>query len=617
MINCPPLSEMMSRVEHEEPREKRKDTQGRESPDPSTTSDRTPSNPPETKDTTPLSLDKNLDVNLHAPEQGLHQTSSIAAAERSNSRPGLPVRSASGAETIRAYPFYRAKSAAQFDESRAASQASLSMPMPVSMTSIGRIVEKPDYSEVKLVLALVGLPARGKSSIAVKLLRYLTWLEYKVKIFNVGELRRKKNLEEEERQGIQGFSKRSSFDHVNPRTFHVAEKIADESLDNLISWLKAGGNIGIHDARNATRARRARIASRVFLEPNFKLVFLESNCDDPAVIAANIALKASVDDPDYSGLSHEEVVEEYTHGIKQCEAVYETMEQAEWEGMPEETEEERLKLVGAAAEVPDPSNNRVSFVTKEIANSVSYMKITDTGGQLEMFRMGGDLLGRIAYYLMNLHLEPRSIFLSRHGECLYNVESRIGGDVGLSRIGEEYAQALPALIFDAVGDQPIKVWTSTLRRTIQTARHLPPAYPQQTWKSLDEIDAGVCDGMTYKEIEESYPGDFAHRDRDKFNYRYSGGESYRDIVVRLERVILQLEREKNILVIGHQAVLRCLYAYFHGNISHDDVPYIDIPLHTIIKLTPTAYGCDEERYRAPIEASSTHRPKPKLDVEFS
>lgn len=32
-----------------------------------------------------------------------------------------------------------------------------------------------------------------------------------------------------------------------------------------------------------------------------------------------------------------------------------------------------------------------------------------------MFRMEGDLLGRIAYYLMNLHLEPRSIFLSRVG----------------------------------------------------------------------------------------------------------------------------------------------------------------------------------------------------------
>jgi broad specificity phosphatase PhoE len=43
-----------------------------------------------------------------------------------------------------------------------------------------------------------------------------------------------------------------------------------------------------------------------------------------------------------------------------------------------------------------------------------------------------------------------------------------------------------------------QVWTSTLQRTIATARHLP--YPKKTWKSLDELDAGVCDGMTYEEI---------------------------------------------------------------------------------------------------------------------
>lgn len=31
------------------------------------------------------------------------------------------------------------------------------------------------------------------------------------------------------------------------------------------------------------------------------LVFLESNCDDPKVIADNVALKASAGDPDYAG----------------------------------------------------------------------------------------------------------------------------------------------------------------------------------------------------------------------------------------------------------------------------------------------------------------------------
>jgi len=61
--------------------------------------------------------------------------------------------------------------------------------------------------------------------------------------------------------------------------------------------------------------------------------------------------------------------------------------------------------------------------------------------------------------------------------------------------------------------------------------------------------------------QQAYPEDFANRDEDKFNYRYrgmvhhtfrhfygiyardiTGGESYRDVVVRLEPVIMELER---------------------------------------------------------------------------
>jgi 6-phosphofructo-2-kinase/fructose-2,6-biphosphatase 2 len=38
-----------------------------------------------------------------------------------------------------------------------------------------------------------------------------------------------------------------------------------------------------------------------------------------------------------------------------------------------------------------------------------------------------------------------------------------------------------------------------MKRTIQTAEQLP--YPKLQWKALDELDAGVCDGMTYEEIE--------------------------------------------------------------------------------------------------------------------
>lgn len=68
--------------------------------------------------------------------------------------------------------------------------------------------------------------------------------------------------------------------------------------------------------------------------------------------------------------------------------------------------------------------------------------------------------------------------------------------------------------------------------------------------------------MTYEEIEAKHPEEFRNRDLDKFHYRYPRGESYEDLVARLEPVIMELERQKNVLVIGHQAVLRCLLAYF-------------------------------------------------------
>lgn len=148
-----------------------------------------------------------------------------------------------------------------------------------------------------------------------------------------------------------------------------------------------------------------------------------------------------------------------------------------------------------------------------------------------------------------------------------------------------------------------------MRRTIATAAQLP--YPKLQWKSLDELDAGVCDGLTYEEIAERFPEDYANRDNDKFNYRYRGGESYHDLVLRLEPVIMELERQEDIVIIGHQAILRCIYAYFM-DLPQDRLPYINIPLHTLIRLTPQPYGTSEERFFADINAVDTFRPKPPL-----
>ena len=69
------------------------------------------------------------------------------------------------------------------------------------------------------------------------------------------------------------------------------------------------------------------------------------------------------------------------------------------------------------------------------------------------------------------------------------------------------------MVSKSIGNTQVTLWTSTMKRTIQTAQHLK--FPKKQWKALDELDAGVCDGLTYEEIEQRYPEDFRARDDDK------------------------------------------------------------------------------------------------------
>ena len=64
-----------------------------------------------------------------------------------------------------------------------------------------------------------------------------------------------------------------------------------------------------------------------------------------------------------------------------------------------------------------------------------------------------------------------------------------------------------------------------------------------------------------------------------------------NVVLLLETFYTNLIRQGNVVVIGHQAVLRCLLAYFMEK-PLSELPYIKVPLHTLIKITPVAYGCE-------------------------
>ncbi|GFT78854.1 hypothetical protein NPIL_532082 [Nephila pilipes] len=419
--------------------------------------------------------------------------------------------------------------------------------------------DRTNYVNLPHVIAMVGLPARGKTYIAKKLTHYLNWIGIKTKVFNVGEYRR---------LATEAYKSHDFFRPDNAAAMAIRNKCALEALEDVCTWLTNEGEVAVYDATNTTHDRRKLIYDFVCEKYCFKLFFIESVCSDPSIIEVNIR-EVKVHSPDYKDSDKEEALRDFMQRIEHYQKAYQT-------------------------------------VDEHLEGAYSFMKIFNAGEKVLVHRHEGHIQSRVVYYLMNIHILPRSIYLTRHGESVLNLKGRIGGDAELSKRGWEYTQALARFIQEQ-NIPRLRVWTSQLQRTIQTAAAIDA--PQERWKALNEIDAGICEEMTYEEIQEQYPEDFAARDQDKFHYRYPRGESYEDLVARLEPVIMELERQENVLVVGHQAVLRCLLAYFLD--KNSELPYLRVPLHTVIKLTPVAYGCEMELFKLPIDAVDTHREKPK------
>ncbi|XP_023217948.1 6-phosphofructo-2-kinase/fructose-2,6-bisphosphatase-like isoform X1 [Centruroides sculpturatus] len=432
---------------------------------------------------------------------------------------------------------------------------------PLMKWSVNNKGDRKNFVNIPHVIVMVGLPARGKTYIARKLTRYLNWIGISTKVFNVGEYRR---------QATEAYKSHEFFNPHNKEAMAIRNKVALDALEDMCKWLEKNGEVAVYDATNTTFERRKLIYDIVHGKFGYKLFFVESYCDEPSIIEANIK-EVKVHSPDYKGMNKDSALVDFMQRIEHYKKSYQPLNEV-------------------------------------YEKSYSFMQIYNAGQKVVVHRHEGHIQSRVVYYLMNIHIIPRSIYLTRHGESIFNQQGKIGGDADLSERGWEYADALSKFIQEQNINQ-LRVWTSQLKRTMQTASGIDA--PQERWKALNEIDAGICEEMTYEEIKRKYPKEFVARDQDKFHYRYPRGESYEDVVARLEPVIMELERQENVLVVAHQAILRCLLAYFLDK-NAEELPYLEVPLHTVFKLTPVAYGCDLEDFKVPIEAVDTHRPKPEI-----
>lgn len=410
-----------------------------------------------------------------------------------------------------------------------------------------------------LLIALVGLPARGKSQLAHRLARHLNWNGESTKVYDCSEYRRRH---------MDMYASHDIFRSDNQQGTAIRQQSAREAVQDAVLWLKEGNCVAIFDGTNIKKHQRHELQEYCINDLGFRILFLECVCEDQNLLERNIIeiLRYSAD---YKTMTEEEAVEDLNQKMQHYMRQYEPI---------------------------DPTDEDISFV-----------RVENGGETVTAHKVNGQKESGILGYLSGMKAMPQTLYFSRHGESEYNVLGRIGGDANLSPRGFQYAHALSKHMNELVSEEHLEVWTSELQRTKQTAQDIMA--PKQAIRALNELDAGICEGLTYEEMQQKFPQEFAWRDQDKLRYRYPWGESYIDIMTRLRPVLSALEDSDNVLIVGHQAVLRCVLGYFL-DAKLDELPYMNVPLHTIVKLTSEGYNYRAEMIKLPVECVDTQRHQP-------
>ena len=408
----------------------------------------------------------------------------------------------------------------------------------------------------KYVIVMVGLPARGKSYTAKKLAWYLYFVHgCTCQIFNLGDYRRRL---------YPNFTLKE-FDPNNSEGMQMRQNCAQMAIQDLKQFLKTktnSGVVGIFDATNSSYDRRSWLKSEL---KNTHLIFIENLITDGELEKNNILTK--LNNPDNINQNNQKALLNFSKRIKYYQSHYQTLDEQNY----------------------------------------SWIKVIDAGKRIILNNIKGYLASKIATFVSTLKINRQKIYLSRHGQSEYNALKLIGGDSGLTPEGIKYAHHLAAWVKQQKLDLPQKrtrLWLSTMKRTAQTIQFFPNTTVNnweilrpKKWSCLDEIHAGQMDGFTYQDIKELYPQEYALRKKDKLRYRYPGGESYLDLINRLEPVFLEIEASQvPIIIVAHNAVIRIIYSYLM-QINRQDSVHLEFPLNTLREVEPRTLNCSEKLFK--------------------
>lgn len=149
---------------------------------------------------------------------------------------------------------------------------------------------------------------------------------------------------------------------------------AEGAMDDMLCWFEEeNGVVSIFDATNSTKERRLWIY-QTCQKAGIETLFVESLCDDEDIIMNNIR-EVKTTSPDYRGQDPEVAAHDFRTRIRNYELAYETIDDHEKE--------------------------------------YTYVKLVNVGSTVIINQIKDYLSSRLVYYVQNLHIKPRSIWLSR------------------------------------------------------------------------------------------------------------------------------------------------------------------------------------------------------------
>ncbi|ODA84028.1 hypothetical protein RJ55_02546 [Drechmeria coniospora] len=459
-------------------------------------------------------------------------------------------------------PRYRRRSSTFIDGIHDVSEDQDMAPAQLYSTMSGRL-----FHSGRIAIVMVGPPARGKTHICVSLSRYLQWLGVKTRIFHLGDYRRATIAP--------GGSVPDDyfFQNASASSVMLRQKILKKCREDIYAWLNhENGQVAIYDAVNPSASGRRSLAKEL-AKHDVQTLFIESYVDDERILREN-ARNVKISSPDFEGMDPDEAAKLYLKRIETRIPMFETMN---------EHELNYIKMINAGA--------------KFFYNNVSFNYLSH----------------RIVFYLTNLHIKSRTTFFARAGTA--EEEDSYKADAPLSEEGKVYSQRMAETLLkhreqeqaEAVGKgglhvplRPLTVWTSTRMRTVQTADYLKDkGFKVRQRSQMSQINPGICEKMSERVIRQMYPEEVEKHELDPYHHRYPRAESYHDLAVRLEPIILELEREQNdLLIIAHESVLRVLYAYLM-HCSTMQIPLLKFPRDEIIEIIPAAYQNEAKRIHIP------------------